>query len=39
MNFRHMPELEPRWAYPLLIGAVAVVCGVLYRLFKRARWL
>lgn len=39
MNFRHMPELEPRWAYPLLIGAVAVVCGVLYRLFKRAHWL
>lgn len=39
MNFAHMPELEPRVAYPLLILAVAVVCIVLYRLFKRARWL
>jgi len=39
MNFAHMPELEPRWAYPLLILVVAAVCFGLYRLFKRARWL
>jgi len=39
MNFEHMPELAPRWAYPLLVVAVAGVCVVLYRLFKRARWL
>ena len=39
MNFAHMPELEPRVAYPLLVLAVAAVCIVLYRLFKRARWL
>ena len=26
-------------AYPLLIVAVAGICVVLYRLFKRARWL
>ncbi|WP_144409325.1 magnesium and cobalt transport protein CorA [Pseudoxanthomonas suwonensis] len=39
MNFAHMPELEPRWAYPLLIVAVAAICIGLYRLFKRARWL
>lgn len=39
MNFAHMPELEPRVAYPLLILAVAAICFGLYRLFKRARWL
>ncbi|MGV8959419.1 MAG: magnesium and cobalt transport protein CorA [Stenotrophomonas sp.] len=39
MNFKFMPELEGRFAYPLLITAVGVVCVVLYRLFKRARWL
>lgn len=39
MNFHDMPELDERYAYPLLIGIVALTCGVLYRLFKRARWL
>jgi magnesium transporter len=39
MNFRDMPELDNRYAYPLLIGVVAVVCVSLYRLFKRVRWL
>jgi len=39
MNFANMPELHGRYAYPLLAGAVAITCVVLYRLFKRARWL
>ena len=39
MNFAHMPELEPKVAYPMLILGMALVCGILYRLFKRARWL
>ncbi|MET0655365.1 MAG: magnesium/cobalt transporter CorA [Pseudoxanthomonas sp.] len=39
MNFTHMPELDDTYAYPVLIGAVAVVCGGLYWLFKRAKWL
>ncbi|WP_149196054.1 magnesium and cobalt transport protein CorA [Luteimonas suaedae] len=39
MNFHGMPELDERYAYPVLIGVVAVTCGALYRLFKRARWL
>lgn len=39
MNFAHMPELEARYAYPILIGVIAVTCGSLYALFKRARWL
>ena len=39
MNFAHMPELGGRWSYPILVGLVAVSCLLLYRLFKRARWL
>ena len=39
MNFAHMPELAGRWSYWTLIGIVAVVCLVLYRMFKRSRWL
>ena len=39
MNFEHMPELAPPWAYPVLIVGVAVICVGLYSLFKRARWL
>lgn len=39
MNFAHMPELEPAWAYPLLVVGMAGICIGLYRLFKRARWL
>lgn len=39
MNFVHMPELAGRWSYWILIGGVAVVCLVLYRMFKRAKWL
>ena len=39
MNFVHMPELAGRWSYAVLIGVVAATCTVLYRMFKRARWL
>ncbi len=39
MNFQHMPELGRPWAYPAMILGVGVACFVLYRLFKRARWL
>ncbi|KLD09189.1 magnesium transporter CorA, partial [Xanthomonas perforans] len=39
MNFAHMPELDARYAYPLLVAGVVGSCLVLYRLFKRAKWL
>ncbi len=39
MNFEHMPETGSRYGYWILIGGVALACGVLYRLFKRAKWL
>jgi len=39
MNFRHMPELDWRFGYGVVMGAIAVVCGVLYWRFRRAGWL
>jgi magnesium transporter len=39
MNFVDMPELHWRFGYPLVMGVMAVLCGVLYRGFRRAGWL
>ena len=39
MNFDHMPELERTWGYPLALILMAVVCGTLYRKFKKSGWL
>ena len=39
MNFTHMPELAGRYSYWILIAAMVVICGVLYGMFKRAKWL
>src|SRR5690606_19651474 len=34
-----LPELHWRWAYPLVILALLVVCALVYRRFKRSGWL
>ncbi|MBA8884979.1 magnesium and cobalt transport protein CorA [Dokdonella fugitiva] len=39
MNFHHMPELDQPWAYPTMIAATLGICGVLYWLLRKARWL
>jgi magnesium transporter len=39
MNFDHMPELHWRLGYPAVLGLIAVVCGLLFRHFKRMGWL
>jgi magnesium transporter len=39
MNFRHMPELQGRYSYFILIGTVAVICFSLYRYLRKVRWL
>ncbi|MCK9537867.1 magnesium and cobalt transport protein CorA [Dokdonella sp.] len=39
MNFRDMPELASNGAYPALIGVTLGICGVLYLVLKRAKWL
>ncbi|MEP7043227.1 MAG: magnesium/cobalt transporter CorA [Dokdonella sp.] len=39
MNFHGMPELDTPWGYPLMIGSTIAICGVLYWVLKRAKWL
>jgi len=39
MNFRHMPELDWEYAYPVVIGGVAIVSLLLFWRLKRAGWL
>jgi magnesium transporter len=39
MNFKHMPELEWQFGYPAALTWMLLVCGLLYRRFKKAGWL
>lgn len=39
MNFKHMPELEWTFGYPLALGVIAFSCVMVYRRLKKARWL
>jgi magnesium transporter len=39
MNFEHMPELDWKFGYPLILGATIAICIALYRMFRRNGWL
>ncbi|HEU4704495.1 MAG TPA: CorA family divalent cation transporter, partial [Sphingomicrobium sp.] len=39
MNFEYMPELHQRYGYFVVVAAIALICTVLYRRFKRFGWL
>ena len=39
MNFRHMPELALRWAYPTVWGVMIVLAAVMLIYFRRKDWL
>lgn len=39
MNFTYMPELQWRFGYPLVILVILGSCLILYRIFRRNRWL
>jgi len=39
MNFHHMPELDKPWGYPAMIAFTGLVCGGLFWLLRRAKWL
>ncbi|WP_076070946.1 magnesium and cobalt transport protein CorA [Sphingomonas montana] len=39
MNFRYMPELELRYGYFGVMGIMAILCGLLWFRFRRAKWL
>jgi magnesium transporter len=38
MNFRYMPELGMRWAYPALLGMMALVAAGMAWYFRRKGW-
>ncbi|ORV06345.1 magnesium/cobalt transporter CorA [Mycobacterium celatum] len=39
MNFEYMPILHKTWGYPVVLVVMATICLVLYRTFRRNRWL
>ena len=39
MNFRHLPELEWAFGYPVVLVVMALICLGLYRGFRRSGWL
>jgi magnesium transporter len=39
MNFEHIPELQWRYGYFVVIAMTAGLCYFLYRRFKRVGWL
>ncbi|HSE76093.1 MAG TPA: CorA family divalent cation transporter, partial [Dongiaceae bacterium] len=39
MNFANMPELSWRYGYFIVLGAIVLICGLLYWRFKKAGWL
>jgi magnesium transporter len=39
MNFEHMPELKWQYGYPMALGAILLVTGTLYVVFRRKHWL
>ncbi len=38
MNFRHMPELEQPWAYPVALGLMGAIAAAMIAFFKRKKW-
>ena len=39
MNFRHMPELEWSFGYPLALGVMLASAGLLFWMFRKRDWL
>jgi magnesium transporter len=39
MNFDYMPELHWRFGYPAVMLLIICACVILYRIFRRNRWL
>ena len=39
MNFKHMPELDWSFGYPLVLGAIVAIDAFLFSRFRKAGWL
>ena len=38
MNFKHMPELDMRWGYPMALGLMLLTAGGMIAYFRRRGW-
>ena len=38
MNFEYLPELRWTYGYPLVLGGMGLIAGLMYRGFKRGGW-
>jgi magnesium transporter len=38
MNFEHLPLHDSPWGFPLMLGAMAVVAGLMAMWFRARRW-
>lgn len=39
MNFEHMPELHTQYGYPVVIVAIIAIDTLLFRWFRKAKWI
>ncbi len=39
MNFKHFPELEWRYGYPMVLTLIGAICVSLFRFFRKNHWL
>ena len=39
MNFKDMPELNSPYGYPVVIGIMLIIAGVMLTFFKKKKWL
>ena len=39
MNFKHMPELEWAWGYPLVLAIMGISAGGMVWVFRKRKWL
>jgi len=39
MNFHHMPELDWKWGYALVIGIMVTLAAIMLRFFRKKGWL
>lgn len=39
MNFKHMPELDWTYGYPMVLGLMVAIDGYLFSRFRKAGWL
>jgi magnesium transporter len=39
MNFEFMPELKWKYGYPMALGVIGSIAGILYWRFRRRGWL